>query len=124
LGGSYKEISALVCLFSDYSSVVKCMIYRYRTKTSNDKSHPQNSKFLHFVRNKSSNSSGPSLEPPLGELKGVVNSIDAIAGGILVSVESGEHLEIKVIHLLSYFRYIFSCSFDLIFDNRFHSQSF
>eukprot|EP00597_Dinobryon_sp_UTEXLB2267_P010324 CAMPEP_0170099280 /NCGR_PEP_ID=MMETSP0020_2-20130122/943_1 /TAXON_ID=98059 /ORGANISM="Dinobryon sp., Strain UTEXLB2267" /LENGTH=452 /DNA_ID=CAMNT_0010321903 /DNA_START=1 /DNA_END=1359 /DNA_ORIENTATION=- len=67
------------------------------TKTANDKSNAKNSKFLYFVRNKyTSNNKGPSIVPPLGEQKGVVNSIDSIAGGILVSVENGEHLEIKI----------------------------
>ena len=82
------------------------------------KSTPEQSKYLSFVRRGSPNLTGSEVgssgsrqtspaakvpqvsDPegivPLGEAKGVVSSVDPIAGGIVITTESGEHLDIKV----------------------------
>lgn len=92
-----------------------------RSKIGSGKSTPEQSKYLSFVRRTSPNLSGskvrssgsrssspvakvsdprplgdPQNNLPLGEAKGVVSSVDPIAGGVAITTESGEHLDIKV----------------------------
>ena len=83
-----------------------------RSKIGSGKSTPEQSKYLSFVRRASPNLTGsrpsspvakvsekksdPRNDLPLGEAKGVVSSVDPTAGGVVITTESGEHLDIKV----------------------------
>jgi hypothetical protein len=88
-----------------------------RSKIGCGRSKPEQSKYLSFARRgisakmsgkdgsgskqqspkaKASEVGAPNSVVPMGEAKGVVSSVDPISGGVLITTEAGEHLDIKV----------------------------
>lgn len=99
LGGRYEKEHSLVFNMIISSSSIEdnydfFVVVRSKVTVGKD---PSKSKYISFVHNSGSGIGGiQRTQNPLGEYKGVVNSVDSIAGGILLSLETGEHLELKV----------------------------
>ncbi len=68
-----------------------------RGKSIADKSQPKNQKHLLLDRFNSYGSSRTELEAkPAGEMKGILKSVEVSGSNILITIESGEFLEMKV----------------------------
>jgi hypothetical protein len=82
---------SLVCILFCSSTYLNVIIYR--AKADADKTNLKLSKFILLRR-------CPSFEKAkkdLGEMKGVVKSVEAVNGRLLVVADSGEKLELKVL---------------------------
>lgn len=74
------------------------IIWYIRAKNAYDKKNSASSKYVSFDLSKKDTLIWNNNE--LGEIKGFAKSVDSSVGGIIITVESGDHLELKVNHFV------------------------